>query len=1581
MKYHTTTGNIITSLILLLVVLISVVVFNALSQLPNYADRVTENILSRLSGDGEYTVSVSSVEPTLFNGIVLHNPSLKHHQSQELATARSISIDVPVYRFIWEPFVPKNINVTIVGLSSKLNQSQIQQFTDYFASNSQELNPDQTSSLLANRSIELQITDASIGYVSEIINAEVKELQASVLIKNAMLTQGSLSAKHTIISMNALQTEVQDMYMTLGTTVEGELGIRVDSGYSSVLVSGNINVESSFENWGISLVSESFDSLLGGSGRVGVTIDTLQAQSNFEAATASLQMATAGADITVSEGLMETLAATIPSLNGMYGALDGVITDISVEAAYEENQNLRVRFASQDEIQIRNQQELLLTIISPVFLFQQNNPNLSLQFDAEEIFANQIAHWDFVLPLNENTSYVESAQFIQPYALMIQDTTTDESNLEASTQITLTSTIPLAKTLRGFASGAVTFNSSYEITGSQLYVDDFTSDELEGEVSARILYRPESPTIPMISAELSHSQGMQLSFSYDDQEDIARLLLRMNRLKPYNLSPIFSEFFPSVLELLVPETTLQGNVSLSITPDLSLGRISSELGISYLAVNEQRFNVASTLSGDFDADAYTVELATVTTEGYRLSYNGAIDRNRLFPEGKLQLNEVESGSTVVAADFERLAAQQYSFLITSPIFPSSQFAGDVAWDRTGELLANGVLSVPEAAYPVGLKFDNSLGLITLESDNVDASVDILSTPGHITFDLNLNSLLLPPAKGTIFSGQGMLNGQLAADFSIAEELFLISAPQLSLTGLSWGSQEPFSFSFVLDADPRQLQVSQVTYTDSFGTLEGSIRVKNENLISLFNGELRNFSAISEFSSETGERLYFSFFPDERDAQRAKGSAGFENLSVSRFLSNIPQLSLNFSLVGEFNLRDSALGHATISGQWLKEDRDFSAQLHAEDWGLLIDEGAFRDGGTSISIDELKIPYTGVSELTTHFTSEFPVIWRDGTTRATMYATTQFLPSTNLFSWITNNFNESSQLPIISLTHSDVLLYGEIPWKSGTHIVSFADDSIFVESGNDGTVSGHYSFKTGEVRAKFTQGFPIPMDLEGTIHDSYISLNIPFVEFDIRLINSILLEPIIDFQEGLFTGSLVIDGDIRDPDYYGTLTANSVNMTTFWTVGELLSMKNPVVIISENLVTVAPTPISTVHTSGRRANGMVQLEASFEQWNIPHYRIDVLEIDNPISLWIPILDIEINVEALAAGTFTIDGTPTEETLYGDVTVSEGLISFGLPELPAWVVPKARTNIDMTLRTGRNVSFIFPDMESPILRATFTDNQVVEVLVEAPVMTTSFTGELAFRSGEIYYVQKNFYITEGSLKFPNLSASLGEDLMPRLNLRARLREFEADGTRVDIFMVLQEARFDDLNPRFESVPLRSTNEILELLGQNIVSAGSAQDGGVTSVAQIASAATDVISRLGFLQATTISLGFSSIIRESLGLDVFTIRTNLLQNIIFEALPGISGDTTISPIARYLDNTTMYIGKYLLDDFYLQGMLHFRRDSLGEATSFLANDLRIDTELSIEWSNPLATFSVFTQPIELSIFDLFDTMGFSVTKRFEF
>jgi hypothetical protein len=574
-----------------------------------------------------------------------------------------------------------------------------------------------------------------------------------------------------------------------------------------------------------------------------------------------------------------------------------------------------------------------------------------------------------------------------------------------------------------------------------------------------------------------------------------------------------------------------------------------------------------------------------------------------------------------------------------------------------------------------------------------------------------------------------------------------------------------------------------------------------------------------------------------------------------------------------------------------------------------------------------------------------------------------------------------RVPILTLRHEDAILSGEIKWPKGVHQIDLNNQILKVTPLENGSISGSYDFATGNLSFNGYDNFILPMKVKGVLKSDYIAVEVKDIKFKMSHLNAFFLEPIITFESGIMSGDAYIEGPLKDPEYWGTLVGNSVEMRTFWTVGELISIKNPVITVAENSATIGENRVSIVHESGRSTNATATMEATLEKWSIPHYRIDILSVDDPISFWLPLYFSNVNIEAKVQGSFSIDGTPIDETLYGDIVVSDAKINFGVPTPPIWVVEKFRTAIDMTLRTGKNVSFVYPNEETPILRATLADDQMVDLKVVIPSMATTFSGELGLRSGEIYYIQKNFYVTEGSLKFPPIGSTFSEGGMPLLNLRARLREFDSEGNRVDIYLVLQDSAFDNLNPRFESIPMLSTNEILELLGQSIVASPTVGESGLQSVVTIASAATDVFSRLGLLQGTTISLGFTKVIRESLGLDVFTIRTNLLQNILLEALPGLSADSFLSPIARYLDNTTMYIGKYLFDNLYLQGMLHFRQDTVKGGNPFLANDLKIETELSVEWTNPLATFSLFTQPEELSVFDFFDTMGFSITKRFDF
>ena len=52
--------------------------------------------------------------------------------------------------------------------------------------------------------------------------------------------------------------------------------------------------------------------------------------------------------------------------------------------------------------------------------------------------------------------------------------------------------------------------------------------------------------------------------------------------------------------------------------------------------------------------------------------------------------------------------------------------------------------------------------------------------------------------------------------------------------------------------------------------------------------------------------------------------------------------------------------------------------------------------------------------------------------------------------------------------------------------------------------------------------------------------------------------------------------------------------------------------------------------------------------------------------------------------------------------------------------------------------------------------------------------------------------------------------------------------------------------------------------------------------------------------------------------------------------------------------------------------------EPEFFRADDLDLDIEISLEWDNPLALFTFFIQPTNLTLYDMMDSFGFGVSKR---
>jgi hypothetical protein len=86
----------------------------------------------------------------------------------------------------------------------------------------------------------------------------------------------------------------------------------------------------------------------------------------------------------------------------------------------------------------------------------------------------------------------------------------------------------------------------------------------------------------------------------------------------------------------------------------------------------------------------------------------------------------------------------------------------------------------------------------------------------------------------------------------------------------------------------------------------------------------------------------------------------------------------------------------------------------------------------------------------------------------------------------------------------------------------------------------------------------------------------------------------------------------------------------------------------------------------------------------------------------------------------------------------------------------------------------------------------------------------------------------------------------------------------------------------------------------------------------------------------------VRNFFGLDMFSMRTRVLQNIAYQ-VTGLQANTGVG---NYFDNTTVFIGKYLGPNIFVEALLTLKYDP-GKTTW---SGLRFEPEIGFEMRNPL-------------------------------
>jgi len=516
---------------------------------------------------------------------------------------------------------------------------------------------------------------------------------------------------------------------------------------------------------------------------------------------------------------------------------------------------------------------------------------------------------------------------------------------------------------------------------------------------------------------------------------------------------------------------------------------------------------------------------------------------------------------------------------------------------------------------------------------------------------------------------------------------------------------------------------------------------------------------------------------------------------------------------------------------------------------------------------------------------------------------------------------------------------------------------FVFANNNGTVSVSSSPKNmlkfemdkeGNFFAGFSNPLPVRSTVAGVYKDGVINARCNDFYMDLSAIWDLAgMSPDFDITGGYVTGKVDIRGSVLAPEFYGTARGTSFR---FLVPNYITQDIKPVpfnAILEGNEVVFGPVPV-TVGGGAGTVSGWLR----FESWIPDNVGLEITVPRNtPIPYMFKVPGFLAKGDV--AGKINLINENKLMDVSGNILVNNTEMGIIFDEVMqarneteknaanAFYVQNPAV-INLTITTGPVVEFIWPNTSAPILRANPEIGTVVEVFADTMTGQYSFDSDITIRSGEMYYFDRSFYIRQGNLVFRENE----QQFSPRISARAEIRE-RTDSGPVTVSMIINNEPLLSFVPRFESSPSLTQLEIYSLLGHSMY-AMSGNENPDTATRVLLSSTTDVISQFfasSELGQITSIRQFERAVRNWLNLDMFSVRTKILQNMVVSNVGQAPVDRN-NRVGNYFDNTTVYLGKYIGQDMFIQGMVSMRYDE----NSVSMGGIKFEPDIGIEFNTPL-------------------------------
>ena len=437
------------------------------------------------------------------------------------------------------------------------------------------------------------------------------------------------------------------------------------------------------------------------------------------------------------------------------------------------------------------------------------------------------------------------------------------------------------------------------------------------------------------------------------------------------------------------------------------------------------------------------------------------------------------------------------------------------------------------------------------------------------------------------------------------------------------------------------------------------------------------------------------------------------------------------------------------------------------------------------------------------------------------------------------------------------------------------------------------------------------------------------------------------SSGYITAKLDIRGPLLNPEFFGQARGSSIRIR----VPDYISQDiRPVpfnAVLEGSEMTFGPVSM-TAGSGGGTVSGWLR----FEKWAPRNVGLDILiPRETPVPYDFNITGFLASGDASGKLFLVLENSIME--IKGDLYANSSEIGLSIDKMmqarteqDSYGAPMS-TVVNLTVTTGSAVEFVWPNTNMPILRANPEMGTVMTIFADTMARQYSLNSDIVIRSGELNYFDRSFYIRSGNLVFRESE----QQFNPRLSARAEIRD-RTDSGPVTISMIIENEPLLSFAPRFEANPVLTQLEIYSLLGQNMyVFTGS--EGEDSAQRFILNSSTDLLAQFFagsdlFTQVVPVRQ-FERQIRNFLNLDMFSVRTRLLQNAVINAYD--MGQRTgpvdrTNRVGNYFDNTTVFIGKYVGQNMFIQGMLSMRYD---ENNPDLGG-LTFEPDIGIELQSPL-------------------------------